>query len=109
MQGRVEVKEVLLHQTKCKAKYLAKYVVIACFIGAKPFNLIMIDYLTKLIKELQITSRKIIFYGNFVSFWTRHSKHSCHIGPFSCHIGHFLSYWTFLVILDSVTKDYVFY
>ena len=53
----------------------------------------------------RITSRKTIFYDNFVSFWTRHSKHiastwtchskhSCHIGPFPCHIGHFLSFWT---------------
>ena len=30
--------------------------------------------------------------------WMRHSKHSCHIGPFSYHIGQFF------VILDSVTK-----
>ena len=21
-------------------------------------------------------------------------EHPCHIGPFSCHIGHFLSFWT---------------
>ena len=40
-----------------------------------------------------ITSRKIIFYDNFVSFWMRHSEHSCHIGSFSCHIGHTLSFW----------------
>ena len=40
------------------------------------------------------TNRKSIFYDNFVSTWTHHSKHSCHIGPFSFHIGHFLSFWT---------------
>ena len=40
------------------------------------------------------TSRETIFYDNFMSTWMRHSKHSCHIGPFSCHIGHFLSFWT---------------
>ena len=40
------------------------------------------------------TSRKAIFYDNFLSFWTRHSEHSCHIGPFSYHIRHFLSFWT---------------
>ena len=39
------------------------------------------------------TSRKTVFYDNFVSFGTSHFKHSCHIGPFSCHIGHFLSFW----------------
>ena len=42
----------------------------------------------------QNTSKKTVFYDNFVSFWTRHSKHSCHNGPFSYHIGHFLSFWT---------------
>ena len=54
--------------------------------------------------ESAYTSRKTVFYDNFVSFWTCHSKHiasiwtshsehSCHIGPFSCYIGHFLSFW----------------
>ena len=43
------------------------------------------------------TSRKTIFYDNFVSFWTRHSKHSCQLGrvipsihvtlDISCHFG----------------------
>ena len=54
--------------------------------------------------NLPITNRKIIFYDNFVSFWTRHSKHSRQLGriipnihitldhfPFtldiSCHFG----------------------
>ena len=43
MQDRIEVKEVLLHQTKCKVEYLAKHVVTACFVKAKPSNSIMID------------------------------------------------------------------
>ena len=30
---------------------------------------------------------------HFASTWTHHSEHSCHIGPFSYHIGHFLSFW----------------
>ena len=46
------------------------------------------------VKYTRYTSKKVIFYDNFVSFWMRHSKHSCHIGPFSYHIGHFLSFWT---------------
>ena len=46
------------------------------------------------LKRCLHTSRKTIFYENFVSIWTRHSKHSCHIEPFSCYIGHFLSFWT---------------
>ena len=46
------------------------------------------------------TGRKIVFCANFASTWMHHSKHlchskhSCHIKPFSCHIGHFLSFWT---------------
>ena len=43
IQDRVKMKEILLHQTKCEAKYLAKHVVFACFVGAKPFELIMVD------------------------------------------------------------------
>ena len=33
-------------------------------------------------------------FQTFVSIWTRHSEHSCHIEPFSYHIGHFLLFWT---------------
>ena len=40
------------------------------------------DYLSK----FPHTSRKTIFYDNFVLFWMHHPKHSC-------HFGHFLSFW----------------
>ena len=47
-----------------------------------------------------ITSKKTDFYDNFVSFWTRHSKHIVstwtHHSEHSCHIEHFLSFWTVL-------------
>ena len=33
-------------------------------------------------------------FQTFMSIWMHHSKHSCHIGPFSYHIRHFLSFWT---------------
>ena len=33
-------------------------------------------------------------FQTFASTWTCHSEHSCLIGPFSCHIGHFLSFRT---------------
>ena len=48
----------------------------------------------KVTLEVLTTSRKTVFYNNFVSTWTHDFKHSCHIGPFSYYIGHFLSFWT---------------
>ena len=54
------------------------------------------------------TNKKTIFYDNFVSTWTRHFEHSCIIGPFSCHIGHFLSFWRVLQkIMFSTSVFYI--
>ena len=55
---------------------------------------LMVRNVTSWIPNRKYTSRKTVFYDNFVSFWMCHSKHSCHIEPFSYHIGHFLPFWT---------------
>ena len=53
------------------------------------------------------TSRKTAFHDNFVSFRTHHSKHFRQLGRIISNIHVTLDH--FLVILDSVTKDHVFY
>ena len=45
-------------------------------------------------------------FQTFALTWTHHSEHSCYIGPFSCHIGHFLSFWTVLQKTMFSTSEY---
>ena len=42
IQDKVEVKEIFPHQTKYKAKFLVKHVVIASFIGSKPLESLLV-------------------------------------------------------------------
>ena len=58
------------------------------------------------------TSRKIIFYDNFMSFWMCHSKHSCQLGcvipniyvtlDISCHFGQCYKRPCFLLVYMCV-------
>ena len=55
------------------------------------------------------TSRKTVFYDNFVTFWIRHSKHSHQFGhvipniyvtlDISCHFRHYHKRPCFLLVL----------
>ena len=66
-------------------------------------------------------SRKTVFYDNFVSFWTRHSKHSCQLGclipnihitldhfpmtlDISCHFGQCHKRSCFLLVFRNITS-----